>query len=271
MPTAICDRPPAAAPLGRDVPRPSLRMDRSAPRPQPQARRAGLSLLSLPAAALLSLVAQPAPAQPITSASPAIVRAVPPEPQPNRALEAALREALFPVRIDDGQGHGPDPGSAEAEMAKRHQIKAVCGRLPAHRYTWNRVDLNGDGRPELVAQVVGPQFCGTGGCPLLIFRESSDGQLQLLTRMSLFKEPLIVTKRRQNGWQELITRVRVDAGHGYYAELPFDGRTYPTNPSVAPALPLRRAEAGTAYLAWNEKDPRAHLLPCEAPTQAGGR
>lgn len=258
------------------MPRPSLRMDRSAPRPQPQARRASLSLLSLPEAVLLSLVAQPvpaqpAPAQPITSASPTVVRSLPPEQQPNRALETALREALFPVRIDDGQGHGPDPGSAEAEMAKRHQIKAECGRLPAHRYTWNRVDLGGNGRPELVAQVLGPQFCGTGGCPLLIFRESSDGQLQLITRMNLFKEPLIVTKRRQNGWQELITRVRVDAGHGYYAELPFDGRTYPTNPSVAPALPLRRAEAGTAYLAWNEKDPRAHLLPCEAPTQAGGR
>jgi len=271
MATAVCDRLPAAAPLGRDLPRPSLRMDRSAPRPQLQAGRAGLSLLSLPAAAFLCLTVLPAPAQPITSASPAIVRAVPPEPQPNRALEAALREALFPVRIDDGQGHGPDPGSAEAEMAKRHQIKAECGRLPAHRYTWNRVDLNGDGRPELVAQVLGPQFCGTGGCPLLIFRESSDGQLRLITRMSLFKDPLIVAQRRDNGWRELITSVRIDAGHGYYAELPFDGRTYPSNPSVAPATPLRRAEAGTAYLAWNEKDPRAHLLPCEGAPQAGGR
>ncbi|MCS5692833.1 hypothetical protein NZK33_12675 [Cyanobium sp. FGCU-6] len=192
-----------------------------------------------------------------------MVRSVPPEPKPNRALEAALREALFPVRIGDGQGQGPDPGSAEADSARRHRIKAECGRLPAHRYTWSRVDLNGDGRPELVAQVLGPMFCGTGGCPLLIFREPSPGRLQLLTQMSLFKDPLIVAERRQNGWKELITRVRVDAGHGYNAELPFDGRTYPTNPSVAPALPLRRPEPGTAYLAWNEKDPRAHVLPCE--------
>jgi hypothetical protein len=216
-----------------------------------------------PAALLLALALLPARAQPPTSANPTVVRSVPPEPQPNRALEAALREALFPVRIGDGQGHGPDSGSAEADSARRHRIKAGCGRLPAHRYTWSRVDLNGDGRPELVAQVVGPMFCGTGGCPLLIFREPSPGRLQLLTQMSLFKDPLIVAERRQNGWKELITRVRVDAGHGYNAELPFDGRTYPTNPSVAPALPLRRPEPGTAYLAWNEKDPRAHVLPCE--------
>jgi hypothetical protein len=232
--------------------------------------RRRLTLL-LPALVSVSLAVLPAPAQPVTSASPTVVRSVPPEPQPNRALEAALREALFPVRIDDGQGHGPDPGSAEAESAKRHRIKAECGRLPAHRYTWNRVDLNGDGRPEVVAQVLGPMVCGTGGCPLLIFRESRAGQLQLLSRMSLFKDPLIVTQRRHNGWLDLISRVRVDAGHGYDAELPFDGRTYPANPSVPPARPLRRAEAGTAYLAWNDKDPRTHLLPCEDTSQAEGR
>ena len=41
---------------------------------------------------------------------------MPPEPRPNPVLEAVLREVLFPVRIDDGQGHGPDPGSAEGDQ-----------------------------------------------------------------------------------------------------------------------------------------------------------
>lgn len=221
-----------------------------------------LPLLGLPGAWALST--GPAPAQPVTSASPTVVRSLPPEPQANPALEAALREELFPVRTDDGQGHGPDPGSAEAEQAKRHRIQAECARQPAHRYTWNRVDLSGDGKPELVAQVLGPMVCGTGGCPLLIFREPHPGQLQLITRMSLFKEPLIVIERRHNGWKELVSRVRLNAGHGYYAELPYDGTSYPTNPSVPPALPLRRPEPGTAVLVWNDRDPRAHALPCEA-------
>ncbi|KEF42813.1 MAG: hypothetical protein ER33_04560 [Cyanobium sp. CACIAM 14] len=237
--------------------------------PLPQRRALSLPLLALAAG---SVLASPRlQAQPITSASPMVVRSVPPEPKPNPTLEAALREVLFPVRIDDGHGHGPDPGSAEGERVKRHRIRAECEQMPAVRYTWSQVDLNGDGRPELVAQVVGPMVCGTGGCPLLIFREPSPGHLQLITRMSLFKDPLIVTERRHNGWKQLITRVRVDAGHGYHAELPFDGRTYPTNPSVPPAIPLRRPEAGTAYLAWDDKDPRTHPLPCGATAEARDR
>ena len=210
------------------------------------------------------LAASPLQAQPATSATPRLVRSIPPESEPNPTLEAALREVLFPVQINDDQGHGPDPGSAEANSARRWKIKVECERMPAHRYRWSRVDLNGDGRSELLAQVLGPMFCGTGGCPLLIFREPSPGKLQLVTQMSLFNDPLIVTERRYNGWKDLITRVRVDAGNSYFAELPYDGRTYPTNPSVAPAMPLRRPESGTAYLQWNSKEPRAHILACDA-------
>ncbi|MCE2838292.1 MAG: hypothetical protein LW834_15280 [Cyanobium sp. 49614_E6] len=175
------------------------------------------------------LAVPPLQAQPATSATPRLLRSIPPESKPNPTLEAALREALFPVQINDDQGHGPDPGSAEANSARRWKIKVECERMPAHRYTWSRVDLNGDGRSELLAQVVGPMFCGTGGCPLLIFREPSPGKLQLVTQMSLY-----------------------------------DGRTYPANPSLAPAIPLRRPESGTAYLQWNSKDPRAHTLACDA-------
>ncbi len=218
------------------------------------------ALLGLTAACALS--AGPAPAEIVTSASPSVVRSLLPEPRPNAALEAALREELFPVRTDDGQGHGPDPGSDEAEQAKRHRMRAECASQPALRYRWNRVDLNGDGKAELVTQVLGPQVCGTGGCSLLIFREPRPGQLQLITRMSLFQPPLVVAERRSNGWKNLVARVRIDAGHGGFAELPYDGRTYPSNPSVPPAMPLRRPEPGTAVLVWNDKDPRAHALPC---------
>lgn len=226
----------------------------------PAAWRPVWPLAALSVGALLT----PAPsrAQPIPSATPTVVRTVPPQAKPNPALEAALREVLFPVRIDDGQGHGPDPGSAEAEGAKRFKIRAACERQPPHRYTWDRVDLNDDGRAEVVAHVVGPLVCGTGGCTLLIFREPRPGRLQLITRMSLFKDPLIVSERHHKGWKELISRVRVDAGTSSYARLLFEDGRYPENPSVPPARPLSRPEPGTALLEWNVEDPRAHVLPC---------
>ena len=93
-------------------------MDRLARRSTTRLR---VTLTVLPVAAAIAMAAPPLQAQPTTSASPTVVRSVPPEQKPNPALEAALREVLFPVRIDDGQGHGPDPGSAEGEWVKRQQ------------------------------------------------------------------------------------------------------------------------------------------------------
>ena len=67
---------------------------------------------------------------------------------------------------------------------------------------------------------------------------------KLVTQMSLFKDPLIVAARRHNGWKELITRVRVDAGTGYYAELQYDGQHLSHQPQrgagLSPAPPRTR-------------------------------
>lgn len=196
-------------------------------------------------------------------AEPTVLRTVPPLTRPDRRLEQALRLQLFPVRVDDGQGHGPDPGSPEWEQARRTLIRRQCEQAGPHRYAWNRVDLSGDGSPEVVATVVGPSVCGTGGCPLLIFQERR-GRLEPITTMGLFKEPLIVSDQRTRGWRNLITRVRLDAARSTYALLAFDGRSYPTNPSVPPARPLRGPARGTAYLGWDSSGKGLHALACDA-------
>lgn len=233
-------------------------------------------LLALPALARPQALAGPPPATstplstPQSTLAPIVRRTVPPLPSPDRRLEAALRRVLFPVRVDDGQGHGPDPGSPEWRQAQGRLIERAClaARLPGRetRYAYNRVDLNGDGRPEVVATLLGPLDCGTGGCPLLIFRERR-GDLELVSRMTLFRDPLIVAEGRHHGWSDLISRVRLDAAHGFYALLPFDGRRYPSNPSVPPARPLTRPVRGSAYLAWSEDPATRHPLPCAAPQQ----
>lgn len=195
-------------------------------------------------------------------AEPSVLRTVPPLTQPDRSLEQALRLQLFPVRVDDGQGHGPDPGSQEWEQARRTLIWRQCEQAGPLRYVWSRVDLNGDGAPEVAATVVGPFVCGTGGCPLLIFQQRR-GRLQPITAMGLFKEPLIVSDQKTKGWRNLISRVRWDAGRSTYALLTFDGRSYPTNPSVPPARPLQGTERGVAHLGWDPSGRAQHPLPCE--------
>jgi hypothetical protein len=236
----------------------------TAPRRTPH-WHSGLAVASQLAAGALLVFLPPglAQAEGVAPPAPIVVRTVAPSTTPDPRLEEALRLALFPVRVDDGQGHGPDPGSEEWKQARRTLIGRQCAQGGALRYAWSRVDLNGDGTPEVVATVVGPFVCGTGGCPLLIFQERK-GTLVPITTMSLFKEPLIVSERRSNGWKNLITRVRLDAARSTYAVLPFDGRSYPTNPSVPPARPLQIKEPGTAYLSWDPSGKAQHALPCKA-------
>ena len=61
---------------------------------------------------------------------------------------------------------------------------------------------------------------------------------------------------RTSSWNDLITYVRGGGiVPGYYARLPFDGRTYPENPTIPPAQPLRKRVEGTAYMSdWGRTD-----------------
>ncbi|MCP9841184.1 hypothetical protein KBY93_11150 [Synechococcus sp. J7-Johnson] len=217
------------------------------------------------AAGLLTLAGSlgTASAQP-SGPAPRIRQTVAPIATPNPVLEAALRQDLFPVAVVDGQGHGPDPGTAEWRQAEMHQRRNACRAAGPLHYAYNRIDLNGDRQDELVATVIGPYTCGTGGCNAYVFQSGpKDRGLRLVSRMSLFKPPLVVSDQRHNGWRDLISRVRIDAGHGYYARLPFNGSAYPSNPSTPPAEPLRRVVSGVAMLDTDNDASPSHPLPCE--------
>ncbi|EAQ75090.1 MULTISPECIES: hypothetical protein [unclassified Synechococcus] len=222
------------------------------------------------AAALLALAGtlQNASAQ-LSGPAPRIRQIVAPIATANRVLEEALQQELFPVSVLDDQGHGPDPGTAEWRQAEIHQRRNACRAAGPLRYAYNRIDLNGDRQDELVATVIGPYTCGTGGCNAYVFQSGPKGKgLRLVSQMSLFKPPLVVSDQRHNGWRDLISRVRIDAGHGYYARLPFNGRGYPSNPSTPPAEPLRSALPGVAMLNTDDDASPTHPLPCDRPAIA---
>jgi hypothetical protein len=115
------------------------------------------------------------------------------------------------------------------------------------RYFYNRVDLNGDGRPEVVAHVVSPYVCGSGGCATYVLRETG-GRYVVASSMTLGRTPVVVSPRRTNGWRDLIVPVSGGGVRGGFRVLRFDGRRYPSNPSVQPPAPEAQRRAGTAYL-----------------------
>jgi hypothetical protein len=105
-------------------------------------------------------------------------------------------------------------------------------------------DLNGDGTPEALAYLVGNEWCGSGGCNLFILRKQADSW-RVVTSVTITHPPVRVLNQTANGWHTLSVWV---AGGGirepYEAELRFNGKKYPGNPSVPPARRASKGEEG---------------------------
>lgn len=187
--------------------------------------RAHATAAAAVAAALLILSAAPrAGAQ--RGPRPVVTAEFKPEPERDARLEAAIKDP-----DGDGRPDNHDPG----------------GDLWTHYYH-NRVDLNGDGRPEVLVYLFGPYMCGSGGCNTLVFRQTGAGDYKLVADISLTNNPVVVSERRTKGWNDLITLVSGGGVRAHYAVLRFDGKTYPNNPTSPPAAPLRARARGRAYL-----------------------
>ena len=173
------------------------------------------------------------------AASAAGLRRVRPATIRDSRLEAAIISALY-----DG----------DVMAAKRDKV----------RYYYNRVDLNADGRPEVLVYLFGTTWCGSAGCAALVFQHVQ-GKYALVTHIYGVELPVIVSRVQTNGWQDLIAHVRWGEVGGrtlrdYYAVLRFDGRTYPDQFPGGPPLKPRNRISGTAYLSGNETSMPGLLL-----------
>jgi hypothetical protein len=108
-------------------------------------------------------------------------------------------------------------------------------RERATRYSSALVDLKGDGTREVIVYVSGRGWCGSGGCIMLILALEG-ASYRVVTRTTITRLPIRILNTKSNGWHDISVVV---AGGGiqpaYEAILPFDGKTYPSNPSVPPA------------------------------------
>lgn len=91
-------------------------------------------------------------------------------------------------------------------------------------------DLNGDGLEDALVFLKGMQWCGSGGCTLMVFENLGDNY-QLISKSSVTSTPISVAKTETNGWKDLIVWSR---GAGLVV-MTFDGNKYPHNPSLEPS------------------------------------
>jgi hypothetical protein len=97
-------------------------------------------------------------------------------------------------------------------------------------------DLDGDGRDEALVSLQSGLFCGSGGCALYIYTPAGASWREV-AELTIVNAPVRVLNTRTRGWRDLAVHVR---GGGidipYEARMRFDGRTYASNPSMAPRI-----------------------------------
>lgn len=127
------------------------------------------------------------------------------------------------------------------------------------RYYYNKVDLNDDGNPEVFVYLVGSPVCGTGGCSAVIFKQEN-GKYKLLSRFSLVRNPVIISNKKTNGYKDIIMYVSGGGIESFFAQIKFDGTTYPGNPSIQSKVEPGTKVEGMAIVADNiAKNPGMEL------------
>lgn len=116
---------------------------------------------------------------------------------------------------------------------------------------------HGEGLDQItLVYLVGPEYCGSGGCNLLILGRQGDPYV-VLGEESVVQTPVRVLATSTNGRPDI--GVRVSGGgvrEGYEARLAFNGERYPSNPTVAPAA---RVDGAAGETLITDADPRVTL------------
>lgn len=124
----------------------------------------------------------------------------------------------------------PDtPASALADFLAAENI----AETPAHRDAL--VDLDGDGRPELLMLLEDQNWCGRDGCTLLVFHHGESGY-RLLARVTPVQSPIAVSQMRHGGWHDLLAGVGGGGTVAGTVALQFNGSGYPRNPTLLALL-----------------------------------
>ncbi len=111
------------------------------------------------------------------------------------------------------------------------------------RYVYGFVDLNDDGKEEVLAYLLGTFFCGTGGCSLMVFTPADNG-FELIDNFPISRLPVIISPEKTQGWNNL---VRLESGGGApatYVIHTFNGEQY----IEKDRLPPDKMPKGTKYL-----------------------
>ena len=163
------------------------------------------------------------------------------------ALVSAVCSALLVATCLAKAQQKPDATPSAAEESLKRFLHAFDDNKTT-RYVAAFRDLNSDGIQEAIVYLIGSEWCGSGGCNTLILTRD-DGPWRIVANIAITRPPIRVLTNTSHGWRSIAVWVQGGGIQpGYEAELRFDGKSYPRNPSVPPALRLNGTPAGEVVI-----------------------
>ena len=93
-------------------------------------------------------------------------------------------------------------------------------------------DLNRDGIDDALVLLEGSNWCGSGGCTLLVFEGIENGNFKLNSKSTVASATIYVIEQDSTGWSDLSVYSK---GTGQVM-MKWGGSNYPSNPSLQPTL-----------------------------------
>ena len=127
------------------------------------------------------------------------------------------------------------------KFLRNYESKGSSPAEKSTRYAAVFVPLKGFGTvqtEQAIVYLLGPRWCGSGGCSCLIL-EPSGSSFKVITRTTVTQLPILVLEDTPNGWSDQGVGVGGGGIQPYEASLKFNGKKYPSNPTVPPALKIR--------------------------------
>jgi hypothetical protein len=164
------------------------------------------------------------------------------------AISSAFSVIACFGQLDKGLAQSPSKSEDRLRSFLQQYVKESGVTDSSTRYFDAFFDLNDDGKKEVIVYLEGRWWCGSGGCPTLVLT-SEGSSYRLVTKIVITRAPIRVLATRSHGWLTLTAWVQGGGVQpGYEAELPFDGKSYPTSAANPPARPLAKSVAGEVVL-----------------------
>lgn len=128
----------------------------------------------------------------------------------------------------------PGGGQSEARADLATYLRETAGLTD---YKSASTDLSGDGSDETIILATQADFCGSGGCVMLILSPAGRSY-RVVTRTTVTRAPIRMLASSSYGWRDISVMIGGGGVRWQEVRLRFDGRRYPTNPTVIPAIPV---------------------------------